>query len=84
MNTLTETYNGYANYETWNVALWLQNDAGLYSLACEVANRGGDYSEFAAMLRDELESTTTPDDISWYSHRLDHDELNELLASLND
>jgi len=49
-----------------------------------VANRGGDYSEFAAMLRDELESTTTPDDISWYSHRLDHDELNELLASLND
>lgn len=22
------SYNGYANYETWNVALWLDNDPG--------------------------------------------------------
>lgn len=25
----TEKYNGYANYETWNVKLWLDNDEGL-------------------------------------------------------
>ncbi len=26
------TYNGWTNYETWNVALRLQNDQGLYQL----------------------------------------------------
>jgi hypothetical protein len=25
-------YNGWSNYETWNCALWFDNDYGLYSL----------------------------------------------------
>ena len=24
------SYNGYSNYETWNVCLWLDNDPGTY------------------------------------------------------
>jgi len=27
-----EGYNGWKNYETWNVALWLQNDYPLYCI----------------------------------------------------
>lgn len=43
-------YNGWKNYETWNVALWLGNDQGTYSMLSEMAqeayddNDGGDDS----------------------------------------
>lgn len=31
------THNGWANYETWNVALWLGNDERFYRNACAFA-----------------------------------------------
>lgn len=30
MSTETKTYNGWTNYETWNVALWIDNEEGSY------------------------------------------------------
>ena len=32
-----ETFNGWKNYPTWAVNLWLSNDAGLYERALEIA-----------------------------------------------
>ena len=32
-NILSTEYNGWENYETWNVALWINNEEGLYELA---------------------------------------------------
>jgi hypothetical protein len=31
MTTKDETYNGWTNYETWAVKLWLDNDEGSYN-----------------------------------------------------
>lgn len=38
-------YNGWSNYETWNVALWFDNDEGLYDERVEVGQRLWDEAE---------------------------------------
>lgn len=35
-------YNGYTNYETWNCALWMDNDEGLYETIREMAREAYD------------------------------------------
>jgi hypothetical protein len=32
------TYNGHKNWTHWNVSLWINNDEGLYRLACMAVN----------------------------------------------
>jgi hypothetical protein len=36
------TYNGWANWQTWNTALWFQNDEGLYRSILRDARRMSD------------------------------------------
>ena len=35
--TTDKTYNGWTNYETWNVKLWMDNDQGSYEHYRELA-----------------------------------------------
>jgi hypothetical protein len=55
---MAEKYNGWTNYETWNVALWTGNDEGLYNMVRE----GQPYTvESAQALAVELFPSGTPD-----------------------
>ncbi len=74
------TYNGWANYETWNVALWIGNDEGLYDWAREYRHQG--YQAFAEALKECAESYETPDGVAWTDSGLDYDRLDEMMAEL--
>jgi hypothetical protein len=70
-------YNGWANWETWNVVLWVSNDEGLYS----IAKGYKDWDSFAEEMA-ELENYTTPDHVAWDLPCLDRKELNDFLTTL--
>ncbi len=65
MANVTETYNGWTNYETWNVALWMDNDQGSYLQARDDArdclqdadnNKDAAKSALSDLLKEQYES----------------------------
>ena len=64
------TYNGWTNYETWNVSLWIQNDEGLY----DIARRCDDYQDFVAYISEFM--TETPDGVKFNDPAVNVIELN--------
>ena len=71
------TYNGWKNYETWNVSLWVQNDESMYKLA---RNCGKSWSILADLLSSV--NPETPDGVRWDDEALDLPRLNEMLAEM--
>ena len=72
----TETYNGWANYATWNVALWLGNDESMYNLARGYAEHG--YKSLSHVLV-ELFGPKTPDGVHWQDCELDIFALSDMM-----
>lgn len=77
-NIEDQTYNGWANYETWNVALWIQNDEGLYNLALTLS----DYQELVDVLYQEYGVTETKDGVKFNSPKLNRIELDDMMDNL--
>ena len=56
-------YNGWSNYETWNVVLWLSNDYEYYQL---MQAAEGDYRAFCVALEALGGPSRTDDGVDWY------------------
>ena len=71
---MNETYNGWTNYQTWNVALYIQNEYNLYLESL----RHTSYIEMIPFLQ-MMMGDKTPDGVRWDDIQLDTNELDEML-----
>ncbi len=71
-NALDISYNGWENYETWNVALWIFNNEGLYHLArsCDC------YEDFVLVLSQEYGTIETADGVRYDDPKVNVVQIN--------
>lgn len=72
MSSEDTTYNGWTNYETWNINLWITGDEGFYSVAKVCKS----YEEFIELMH-EINCYTTPDHVGWDLPCVNRREIND-------
>jgi len=86
-----QKYNGWKNYETWNVALWLQNDETLYREAVSfVKHLGGEYANdtqrrhpySAFIVAYHMQDHKTADGVRYDSPKVSRTEMDAMLREL--
>ena len=81
------TFNGWANYETWNASLYINNEEPMYRLAVayvEQAKRFGQKVSYDSLIP-ALEynfGKMTPDGVRWMDGLIDEDAINEMILEL--
>ena len=72
-----EKYNGWHDWTTWNVALWINNDECFYNIAKDCK----DYMDFLYEMQYMIGSFATPDGADWGEANIE--ELNEVIFECN-
>ena len=78
MNDNDSGYQGWKNYQTWNVALYIQNTERLYFLAKGCKS----YTHFLARAG-IVKGQMTADRVSWYDSRISKKEVSEMIRELD-
>lgn len=83
-----KTYEGWANRQTWNVSLWLNNDEGLYHLMqdyCRETLAEGKSITYTSFINwAGLVGERTPDGVKFSGKRLERKELGAMLRELGE
>lgn len=77
--TTDTKYNGWANYETWNASMWINNEERLY----RIAQACRDYGEFEVVML-SVGEVKTGDGVRWDNDKIDWFEMNEMLTELKE
>lgn len=75
-------YNGWKNYQTWNVALWANNEEWMYQSMVDYAKRAKRPFWMGWVKSAGLLGARTPDRCSYSGSRLDYKALNEMIREL--
>ena len=78
INDAMNTYQGWANYETWNATLTIENDFPQY----QIARRSSNYRELIQKLA-AAGYTETLDGVNYADSAIDEQEVNDWLRELN-
>jgi 7-cyano-7-deazaguanine synthase in queuosine biosynthesis len=70
MNKTEKGYQGWKNYETWDVALWIDNDQGFQELIFEMGRDAKDTSAFADSIKEFIEEMAPDLEASMFSDLL--------------
>jgi len=68
------SYNGWTNWETWNVAMWIGNDEMYHRMMTQGAK--GDWEQFKALAM-QFGITKTPDGVSFEDPKVNQDEISK-------
>ena len=77
-------YNGWTNYETWNVAVCIGNDEELYTMARNLRNNVTPFADFVLSLGEfggDI-AKQTPDGVRWGDSKIDEDEIQTMFDEL--
>jgi hypothetical protein len=79
-----ETYNGWKNRDTWNVALYIGNSESLYRAAVAFMkdNPSKENPYIAFILNQYMTHMVTPDGVEYMSDTLDYPALNDMMREL--
>lgn len=76
-------YNGWKNHASWNVALWIGNEFGIYLGAVEfMKDYKGKRPYIDFCIDAGLDTQKTPDKVQWCSDSLDYTALNNMMKEL--
>ena len=71
-------YNGWADYTTWNCALWINNDQSIYNIASECET----YADFLYEMQVMCGYHSTPDGSDWGEANIE--EMDEVIKDITE